>query len=284
MVEANIKPSSKIIVIGNGFDLSMGYKTSYSDFIKSKQFNLLLNSDNKLAIHLETIHGEMNWVDIEHELEKYAKNVRYPPDSHILKKEFTVLKTSLTDYLDKASERTIGFRFGIQKFINLNENEINGVYSLNFTTTASDICNKREKLYFVHGTTYHNNIVFGIADQKIPKEYNFLLKSDHHVYGQINLTKAILDANEVHFYGLSFGDTDNNHFEPAFSQCRDKKLVFYVHGLQGYEGVRNRLVNLTRNGLAGLKSNNEVIFFDTFNDRRTEITQEWLNVKYSQSY
>lgn len=32
----------KIIIIGNGFDLSLGLKTSYKDFIESDSFTLLL--------------------------------------------------------------------------------------------------------------------------------------------------------------------------------------------------------------------------------------------------
>ena len=42
----------KIIIIGNGFDLSLGLKTSYKDFIESDSFTLLLNKENSLTIYL----------------------------------------------------------------------------------------------------------------------------------------------------------------------------------------------------------------------------------------
>jgi|GEM_PF-3326905 hypothetical protein len=41
-----------VLIIGNGFDLNFGLKTSYSDFLSSKQFKNLIESNNKLALHL----------------------------------------------------------------------------------------------------------------------------------------------------------------------------------------------------------------------------------------
>ncbi|ALU75278.1 hypothetical protein F7642_10905 [Tenacibaculum finnmarkense genomovar ulcerans] len=57
-----------VIIIGNGFDLSIGLKTSYSDFIKSIEFQELLKNENLLAKHLNGIHTLQNWIDIENEL------------------------------------------------------------------------------------------------------------------------------------------------------------------------------------------------------------------------
>lgn len=42
---------SNILFIGNGFDLSLGLKTSYHDFIKSPEFANYSNN-NKLFKHL----------------------------------------------------------------------------------------------------------------------------------------------------------------------------------------------------------------------------------------
>ncbi len=65
----------KIIIIGNGFDLSLGLKTSYKDFIVSDYFNSLLEKHNTLAIYLYKKQEINNWVDIEKELTEYSKKL-----------------------------------------------------------------------------------------------------------------------------------------------------------------------------------------------------------------
>ena len=67
----------KIIIIGNGFDLSLGLKTSYKDFIESDSFTLLLKKENSLTIYLNGKQEINNWVDIEKELTEYSKLVPY---------------------------------------------------------------------------------------------------------------------------------------------------------------------------------------------------------------
>ncbi len=62
---------NKILIIGNGFDLNLGLKTSYKEFVESNEFkNLIRNND--LARYLQSVQNNQNWVDIEHELKKYA--------------------------------------------------------------------------------------------------------------------------------------------------------------------------------------------------------------------
>ena len=41
------------LIIGNGFDLSLGLSTSYMDFVNSDEFQILLNMQNQLAIYLK---------------------------------------------------------------------------------------------------------------------------------------------------------------------------------------------------------------------------------------
>ena len=70
----------KLYIIGNGFDLDLGIKSSYSDFFKSNEFNNLLGSNSScdFAKHLskENIKGpDVKWVDIEVELKKYVNNL-----------------------------------------------------------------------------------------------------------------------------------------------------------------------------------------------------------------
>ena len=82
-----IKEDYKIVcVLGNGFDLDLGLKTSYSQFIKSKYFkrHLRQKSSTKqntfahiVMCHLNETHINSTWVDIEHELAKIAEEYQY---------------------------------------------------------------------------------------------------------------------------------------------------------------------------------------------------------------
>lgn len=65
----------RILIIGNGFDLCLGLKTSYRDFLGSTAFKLLIGNDNMLAAYLEYKNQIQNWVDVEHELKNYANGV-----------------------------------------------------------------------------------------------------------------------------------------------------------------------------------------------------------------
>lgn len=67
----------KILIIGNGFDLNLGFQTSYNDFLSSDEFKMLADGDNQLAYYLSETNRHcqqtnINWVDIEHELKTFS--------------------------------------------------------------------------------------------------------------------------------------------------------------------------------------------------------------------
>ena len=63
-----------LVIIGNGFDLNLGIKSSYRHFIESEDCRTLLAKGYNHI--LKTIMGKYNlhnWVDIEEELKAIAK-------------------------------------------------------------------------------------------------------------------------------------------------------------------------------------------------------------------
>ena len=68
----------KLYLIGNGFDIDLGYNTSYKSFINSQEFSKLIqnNSANRLAKFIySNYQTDTNWVDIEIIIGKYANEV-----------------------------------------------------------------------------------------------------------------------------------------------------------------------------------------------------------------
>lgn len=117
-----------VLIVGNGFDLSLKYPTSYSDFIASKYFKGLLSKENSLASYLADRKKYCgNWIDIEKELGSYAKvlagydihaiakEVRYNRSLDDLRKsfrdDFTSICFALTAYL-KEIEKVERFNEG----------------------------------------------------------------------------------------------------------------------------------------------------------------------------
>lgn len=49
------KHSNVVVIIGNGFDLSMGFKTSYNDFVESEFFKCILKKNEKLLLSEECL-------------------------------------------------------------------------------------------------------------------------------------------------------------------------------------------------------------------------------------
>ena len=83
------------LIIGNGFDLSLGLSTSYMDFVNSDEFQILLNMQNQLAIYLKVNAELQNWIDIENELKLYSKN----EDNAKFKTEYEALCKQLVVYI-----------------------------------------------------------------------------------------------------------------------------------------------------------------------------------------
>ena len=84
------------LIIGNGFDLSLGLSTSYMDFVNSDEFQILLNMQNQLAIYLKVNAELQNWIDIENELKLYSKN----EDNAKFKTEYEALCKQLVVYIN----------------------------------------------------------------------------------------------------------------------------------------------------------------------------------------
>lgn len=319
----------RILIIGNGFDLDLGLKTSYQDFLKSAVFTTLIREQNGLARYLYKKNTIQNWVDVEHELKNYANDLYNKPGALLsflgfdpsaskmipsfktnLKKEFVALKEALCTHLndEKMKEKIIdsnayrilkyGTLFNDQgKYHDFNwsieEKGFDSIYSFNYTNSLENYTGRTDgghavEPFFIHGSLNQNNIVFGVEDDSVPEECNFLLKSDHAAFGGApDLLLSISEkSKEFHFFGCSLGDTDNAHFENFFSalaktpNAMNKStikhhLLFYVYGQSGYQTIRNRILHLTIGQLARFKLNQKVTFYDI--KKNVMIDQNYLN-------
>ena len=240
---------NKVLIVGNGFDLSAGLKTSYGDFINSELFTS--HSGSLLFDRLKARYVKSKWVDIELFLKSYARCISVPSrrvdllsgedrralhiflknDDHLdqatenFHEEYVSLKKALVDYLnDQDDLGKIDFKNGVDRYFSENHTskKFNAVLTFNYTSQALrkvfSGCDPPDILH-LHGSLVQNDVVFGVDDQVegVSEEFLFLTKSDHASYGKFPSLKSIaLESDEMHFFGLSFGETDDSHFRPLF--------------------------------------------------------------------
>ena len=239
----------KIIIIGNGFDLSLGLKTSYKDFIESDYFTSLLNENNTLALHLLIKKEINNWVDIEKELTEYSKQIK--DDKSKVKNDFKELKNALMDYLKEAQEKEINQN---SKAFEMMKNEIldtDIVYNFNYTNSVfkvaeilgiSDIESKHS---YVHGSIENKNIIFGVEDNaRINDNHIFFKKSYNPNFAESSIIRVLNsnnrnEKNNLVFFGHSLGITDSSYFENYFSSLTHEhnrsELKLYHFGEEAYD-------------------------------------------------
>lgn len=262
-----------VMLIGNGFDLNLGLKTSYKDFLASEQFEEYKKKGSLLAKYLSDKNELNNWIDIENELKIYSRDEYKPQDRKGFKADYLNLCKYLCSYLNSIDYDTIDIDSKVyQLFIKLIKlaNAQIYIYDFNYTESVSKIIednkvNKKAETHIikVHGSAADNKIVFGVEDNAyINRDDSFLYKSGSHNYNvEININEELKAADDIVVIGHSLGETDHFYFksffqEQAMSYSTSKKIIFTYHTEDGYDALIKQLQDLTSSKLADFRSNN----------------------------
>lgn len=273
-----------LLIVGNGFDLSMGFKTSYGDFMKSSYFPH--EETSSLCSYLHNQYEEnMGWIDIENELSEYsrilttkklnAKKFNTILDIDSLREEYDELKSSLKCYLQEETKRAFGPSPDnpAKRFIDQLPAE-SKIISFNYTSiiermTRDRFCASKGNLLHIHGSLApYDDIVFGVEDSaKLSKEHVFLYKAHSPHLKVQEFSDWLNSAERIIFYGYSLGDTDRQYFEKFFRKlCSDDRtyteLVFYYYDQSSYDNLIWQLQMLTNHKLTQLQILNKIEFIN----------------------
>jgi hypothetical protein len=262
----------KIIVIGNGFDLNLGLKTSYKDFIESDYFNTLIEQNNSLATYLMAKSNLNNWVDIEKEITQYSMDIQHT-DANV-KNDFEALKISLANYLKEAQEGEIDQESQAFKMIQEEIQSTDKIYNFNYTNTVLKIAKLLDatdidiKHSYVHGSIENMDIIFGVEDNaRIHQNHIFLKKSYNKNYGETDIGKFLKDENDLVIFGHSLGITDSSYFKNNILSLtfgtKSIQIKFYHYGDIGYDEMMIILDHYTNNNLTEFKHYNNFIPIDS---------------------
>lgn len=273
-----------LLIVGNGFDLSIGFKTSYGDFMKSSYFPH--EETSNLCSYLHKQYEEnMGWIDIENELSEYsrmlttkklnAKKYNTILDIDSLREEYDELKSSLKCYLQEETKRAFGPSPDnpAKRVIDQLPAE-SKIISFNYTSiiermTRDRFCASKGNLLHIHGSLApYDDIVFGVEDSaKLSKEHVFLYKVNSPHLKVQEFSDWLNSAERIIFYGYSLGDTDRQYFEKFFRKlCSSDsiytELVFYYYGQSSYDNLIWQLQMLTNHQLTQLQILNKIEFID----------------------
>lgn len=270
-----------VLIIGNGFDLSLGLKTGYSDFVKSKEFKKLLENENLLAKHLNGIHTLQNWIDIENELKNYSK--RFSSQNINFFSEFKNLSSALKEYLSKIRELELNENQLAVRVIKAIEKMPTLIIDFNYTDTISkisdflklDIYNKHTHIHHmkIHGALNSDDLIFGVEDKAdISSKHVFLKKSVNKNFKPIDFSDEILKSDNFVVFGHSLGETDHMYFEDYFKKSslssnskESQNIIIYHYGEDSYYNLFAQIDKLTLKRITKLKQLNNVEFHDTKN-------------------
>ena len=298
------------IVIGNGFDLNLGRKTSYSDFVKSEEWYDLLDS-RRSHFNSGDANGESllqaighaseksQWFDIENEIYQWAKAQVLGTIECITnaKEDFRRLRETLKAYLVRIEQESIDECSMAGKLIPYlyrlnNITHRLDVFSFNYTHLhymSRDIFDQRYKtLTYVHGSV-DDNIVLGsknYEEANIKKEFSFLYK--YNMLKEANhIAQKLVASNNVLFFGHSINEMDFCYFRDYFkraasSEGRNMNLAFVCKNEDSAMAIRD---NIERQGIVVQDLYNHLnrinfIRMDEMNNSKEkdcEYWQEFLN-------
>lgn len=226
----NHSDSNRVLIIGNGFDLDLGWNTRFSDFMKSKYWPKNVHSGSILH-HLERCRDLTDWFDLEYQIGVYASSMSTRGDSKlsqsINREYFEKMVSGFKQYLLEATTEPIKLESVASKVLSavLQNLNFSSIYSFNYTSldNIGRYLGLRHKIIYehVHGSLQEDNIVIGAPeDMDLNEGYKFLYKTFNEYYTSNTLIHDLRDAREVVFFGHSLGPTDYHYFQEFFkAQC-----------------------------------------------------------------
>lgn len=280
-----------LLIIGNGFDLNLGFKTSYNEFLKSSEFRSVLAREEKnyLFEYLKIKHQLNRWVDVEKELGNYCtqilyKGIKRDDDRSLenLKQEYNELCYCLQQYISREcgrafpiNEKCAGIR--LLKCLYRKWNEPLEVVTFNYSDTIERLTNFnlsgiRANVFHTHGEAdLHKGIVFGVEDSiDLKKEHQFLYKSHSKSKNSHGFYNRLMNTDNIIFFGYSLGETDHSYFLDFFDELtkphkEKKRLVFYYYGEDARDDIIWQLRQITKGRYTQLEMYNEIKFINSQN-------------------
>lgn len=227
----------KVFIVGNGFDLNLGWNTRYVDYIRSKYCPIRPVGSGSCPMEefLARKFEVERWYDLECFIREYAADGR---QSHIKadpKDEpfFNKVRESLTAFIMHEAQKEIDADSLAVKVLKavVENGYFSSIYTFNYTdlsrTATMAGIQRKFDFKFVHGDAIHNSIILGVDSHSDLREgYAYLRKGNSEHYRSNHIRYDLQECDEVVFFGHSLGDMDYPYFADFFytqSHCIKRK-------------------------------------------------------------
>ena len=275
----------KILIIGNGFDLDLGLKSRYRDFMESPVWKGVKGRDYILTCNLIRFLEEKNeietWFDAETELLNYALKIKegtYPSSSESDKDGHQFFLSMLKRYLLSEQEnfQLNSNSVAVSLMKSISENGFfDEIYTFNYTD-INKVLGKAGvyapmKITYMHGSLQENDsIILGIETEKpIHKDYQFLFKTNSRFYKFNSLFESMEKADEIIFFGHSINGMDFPYFKDFFMKqarhsdsTKRKYITIFTYDENSDQQIRNNFREANVN-LRDLMQRNNLTFIET---------------------
>lgn len=289
-----------ILVIGNGFDMDLGWKTSYKSFAIS-DFWPFKDDKKDLGGYLETHSKSDKWFDLEALLRSYsAKEKPYLDTSWRYRRALAVdenlfesLRKQLINYLRTQENRDVN-KDSVAAYLlgYLCEHpDILKIYSFNYTSLDSILSKlsitKTVNCEHIHGELKNNSIILGI-DENVEcfDGYHIFIKPVQPTYTSHPILEDLYFADEVIFFGMSFGDIDYPYFQMFFKDRCDedkyygefskKRIAIFTYDIASGRDIKFQLMKMNNKKLMQMYNFNTLKFFYTKDGVNRDIV-DYLN-------
>lgn len=222
--------ANTLLVIGNGFDLNLGLKTSYKDFVRSPYWPF--RGIQRFLIHGLGLGCYLNrkshdyWFNLEQSLKDYCimkSNVTESRRKKIVSEYGDVVK-QMSEFIREAEEGVINRNSDAAKLLWACCNSLVPVDIVTFNyTNLVEIAHKigvkdvRDPIH-VHGSIENNNIILGFDETaQVPNELSVMCKALQPGYQASQLNDRLSNYDNIIFFGLSINAIDYPHFRTFFS-------------------------------------------------------------------
>lgn len=257
--------NNTLVILGNGFDLDMGWKTSYKDFLESEKFSVL-GEPRYVMDYTKELFRRMgnNWYDLEGFMRECIENAT-EKEVDTLNDFWQICRNKIYDYLTnngeifKTNNSSCAYLF-LKKISDAN------VFSFNYTLPYKITHFPEREITYLHGALGHGlswmEIKLGIdLHVKNKLAWNDKLKPYLKTYksDKIDLFFAAMKkADRIIIYGHSLGITDSDYFEPIFEEIisgklSNKSLYFITKNSHAMQCVKD---NMSMYGIDYSKLNN----------------------------
>lgn len=276
-----------VLVLGNGFDMDLGWQTSYKSFAESEFWPFKDKKEN-LGGYLESHSKSDKWFDLEALLRSYsAKDKPYVDTSwrhqrNIGQDEihFKTLTKHLTNYLTAQENRDVNPDSTAAYLLKAlcKHSDILKLYSFNYTSldTILSKLSIREKVNceHIHGELKDNSIILGI-DENVEcfTGYHIFIKPVQPTYSSHPILEDLYFADEILFFGMSFGDIDYPYFqmffkdrcdeEKYYGQFSKKRIAIFTRDIASGRDIKFQLMKMNNKKLMHMYNFNSLRFFYT---------------------